>query len=45
LVNEHRDRIYIRKDIILKLEERDELNQPLPGEAKIDLGIHLQPDS
>jgi predicted transcriptional regulator len=27
LVHEHRDRIYIRKDIILKLAERGELNQ------------------
>jgi predicted transcriptional regulator len=27
LVHEHRDRIYIRKDIILKLTEHGELNQ------------------
>jgi predicted transcriptional regulator len=27
LVHEHRDRIYIRKDIILKLAEHGELNQ------------------
>jgi predicted transcriptional regulator len=27
LVHEHRDRIYIRKDIILKLVEHGELNQ------------------
>lgn len=27
MVHEHRDRIYIRKDIILKLAERGELNQ------------------
>jgi len=30
LVHEHRDRIYIRKDIILKLAERGELNQNRP---------------
>lgn len=27
MVHEHRDRIYIRKDIILKLSEHGELNQ------------------
>ncbi len=27
MVHEHRDRIYIRKDILLKLAERGELNQ------------------
>ena len=27
MVHEHRERIYIRKDIILKLSERGELNQ------------------
>ena len=27
MVHEHRERIYIRKDIILKLAERGELNQ------------------